>query len=200
VVPFDAALASAMKQAGCVGIDFTTDAACTTMLETYAQPYGKEDIAHAVTVCKALGLSVMTDLLLGGPGETPETLAETIGFMKQIDPDGVGAGLGLRIYPGTPMSERLRAQGPMDTNPSIRRKYGGPVDLLRPTFYISETLGPEPGRLIRDIIQEDPRFFEPMDESRMSRDHNYNDNQALLDAIDLGEQGAFWHVLLKARG
>lgn len=199
VVPFDAALASAMKRAGCVGIDFTTDAACATMLETYAQPYTKADIARAVTLCQAHGLIVMTDLLLGGPGETPETLAETIGFMKQIGPDGVGAGLGLRIYPGTPMVDHLRHQGPMGTNPNIKRKYEGPIDLRRPTFYVSDALGPEPARLIKDMIQGDPRFFEPMDESSVSRDHNYNDNETLLNAIDQGEQGAFWHILLKAR-
>lgn len=207
VVPFDHELANAMRQAGCVGIDFTTDAASPSMLEVYKQPYAKEDIARAVKLCHDNGVIAMTDLLLGGPGETPETLTETIAFTKKIKPHGVGAGLGLRIYPGTPMDIRLRKQGPLEENPNIKRKYDGPIDLLKPTFYISQKLGAQPALLIKDLIGEDERFFAPTPEIPVdqsghagSEDHNYNDNQELTDAIAQGARGAYWHIMLKLRG
>ncbi|MFC1764633.1 B12-binding domain-containing radical SAM protein [Planctomycetota bacterium] len=206
VVPFDRELARAMKQAGCVGIDFTTDAACPTMLKAYGQPYGKDDIAKAVELCREQGLAVMMDMLTCGPGETPETLAETIAFMKQVGPDGIGTGIGIRVYPGTGMVPLLETQGPWETNPSIRRKYDGPVDLFQPTFYISHHLGPNPAKRIKDLIDGDPRFFEPMEDTDAagghadSKDHNYNDNAELVDAIARGERGAYWHIMLKLRG
>ena len=51
---------------------------------------------------------VMLDLLLGGPGETCQTVAESIDFVKQIGPDCAGAALGIRIYPGTAMAQIVR--------------------------------------------------------------------------------------------
>ena len=77
----------------------------------------------------------------------------------------------------------------------IRRKYTGPLNLLMPTFYISEHLGEKPAELIRDFIGGDKRFFEPAGED--ASDYNYNDNTPLIDAIKNGARGAFWHILHK---
>lgn len=201
VTPFDVELAQAMRKAGCVGINFTSDSASETMLRTYRQPHGKEDLAAAVHLCREQGMKVMLDLLLGGPGETPETATETINFSKSIAPDHAGTSLGIRVYPGTGMPEALLREGPLDANPGIRRKYAGPIDLFQPTFYISPALGPRPARLIKDLIAGDPRFFEPMDEQpdAAATDHNYNDNTELVDAIRRGARGAYWDILGRLR-
>ncbi len=135
VTPFDAELAAAMRKAGCVGINFTGDSASTAMLRTYRQPHRKEDLAAAVRLCRENGMKVMIDLLLGGPGETPQTAAETISFIKSIGPDCAGASLGIRVYPGTGMVDALQREGPLDGNPGLRRKYTGidrslPADVL----------------------------------------------------------------------
>jgi radical SAM superfamily enzyme YgiQ (UPF0313 family) len=144
----------------------------------------------------------MLDLLLGGPGETQKTLAETIEFVKQIEPDCVGAGLGVRVYPDTEMVAVVRAEGPLDKNPNIRRKHDGTVDFFQPTFYISSQLGGEPARLVHDLIGTDERFFKPMLEAdeTVPTDHNYNDNTALCDAVAAGARGAYWDILRKMRG
>lgn len=200
VTPFDADLARRMAAAGCVGIDFTSDAAHPAMLATYRQPHRKQDLARAVKLCRNKGMAVMLDLLLGGPGETPRTVAQTIRFIKGIDPDCAGAALGVRVYPGTAMAKLLAAEGPPEINPNVRRHYDGPVDLLRPTFYVSSALGGHPARLVRDLIAGDQRFFPPEDQtpapnSGTQGDHNYNQNQALVDAIAAGARGAYWHIL-----
>jgi tryptophan 2-C-methyltransferase len=206
VVPFDADLARSMRRAGCVGINFTGDSASPAMLRTYRQPHGREDLAEAVRLCRAEGIAVMIDLLLGGPGETPDSLRETIDFVRQIGPDCAGAALGVRLYPGTAMAEVVAAEGPLATNPAIHRRYPGPIDFLRPTFYVSTALGPRPARGVRELVAGDPRFFAPVDpeptvESTAgpSTDHNYNDNQALVDAIAAGARGAYWDILRKMR-
>jgi radical SAM superfamily enzyme YgiQ (UPF0313 family) len=200
VVPFDAELAAIMRKAGCVGIDFTGDSANEKMLGVYRQQHSKQDLAIAVGLCRENGITVMIDLIFGGPGETPASVKETIDFIKQINPDCAGAPLGVRIYPGTDMALAVAAEGPMETNPNIKRKYDGPVDLFKPTFYISHLLGERPARLIKDLIAGDKRFFEPIDEADMVlTDHNYNDNTELVNAIKTGARGAYWHILHKLR-
>jgi len=202
VTPFDAELAGAMRKAGCVGINFTGDSASGLMLATYRQPHRSEDLAQAVRVCRDNGIKVMIDLLLGGPGETPETSKTTIDFFKQVKPDCVGASLGVRIYPGTGMADVLAGEGPLETNSALRRKYDGEFDFFRPTFYISSALGPNPARLVKDLIAGDERFFEPMEEEvgAAATDHNYNDNTDLVEAIRNGARGAYWDILRDLRG
>jgi len=147
--------------------------------------------------------------VLGGPGETPETVAETIKFIKEIGPDCVGAPLGVRIYPGTKVAAMVCAEGDLEKNPNIRRKYEGAVDFFKPTFYISSLLGNGPARLVKDLIAGDKRFFEPMDEATPEdlsavravdkSDHNYNANMELVEAIGKGARGAYWDILRKLR-
>ncbi len=201
VTPFDEELAAAMRRAGCVGINFTGDAASGLMLRAYRQPHRRRDLARAVHLCRRHGIKVMIDLLLGGPGETQQTVAETINFIRRIDPDCAGASLGIRIYPGTGMVEALKREGPVADNPGLRRKYTGQVDFFRPTFYISPALGPEPARLIKHLIAGDQRFFEPTAEQpdAEATDHNYNDNTDLVDAIRAGARGAYWDILRQLR-
>ncbi|MBN2591061.1 MAG: radical SAM protein [Sedimentisphaerales bacterium] len=193
--PFDAELAKQMALAGCVGVDFTGDSANETMLRTYNQKHNKENIATGVKLCKENGMAVMVDLLLGGPGETPETAKETIDFAKEIDADCIGATLGMRVYPGTFMEKYVKEQLHRGNHAAIRRKYTGPLNMLMPTFYISEKLGEKPAELIKDFINGDKRFFEPAGED--ASDYNYNDNTPLINAIKNGARGAFWHILNK---
>lgn len=65
--------------------------------------------------------------------------------------------------------------------------------LLWPVFYISEALGKDPARLVKDIIAGDERFFEPVEVE------NYNDNLLLVEAIRNGARGAYWNILRRMR-
>jgi radical SAM superfamily enzyme YgiQ (UPF0313 family) len=204
VTPFDAELAKAMRKAGCAGIDFTGDSANDSMLETYCQRHGKDELEQAVKLCKDNGIKVMIDLLLGGPGETQESVTETIEFIKKIDPDCAGAALGIRIYPRTPMVELVEAEGDMESNPNIRRKYSSRIDLLQPNYYISQELGERPAELVQDIVNGDKRFFEPLSEFakevvEAGSNYNYNDNRDLEEAIANGARGAYWDILRQIR-
>jgi radical SAM superfamily enzyme YgiQ (UPF0313 family) len=203
--PFDADLAKAMAQAGCVGIDFTGDSGSELMLRTYRQQHTREDLAKAVKLCRMNNIKVMIDLLLGGPGETPRTVRETIDFIKQIGPDCAGAALGLRVYPGTALEQIVAEELRNPTNSGIRRKYSGPVNLLKPTFYISPGLGERPAELVRDLINGDKRFFEPAIETIIqpaeddATNYNYNENLLLTQAIQKGARGAYWDILRQLR-
>ena len=201
VTPFDADLARVMRRAGCAGIDFTGDSASAAMLAAYRHPHRRDDLVRAVRLCKENGIAVMVDLLLGGPGETPETVRETIDCLKAADPDCVGAALGVRVYPGTPMAAWLAREGPPETNPGLRRRYDGPMDAFRPTFYIAPALGERPAALVKDLVAGDARFFEPAEEvtGPDPTGYNYNDNTDLVEAVAAGARGAYWHILHRLR-
>jgi hypothetical protein len=88
----------------------------------------------------------------------------------------------------------------------IRRKYRGPINLLKPTFYISRDLGERPAEFVRDLIAGDRRFFEPAletdsktAESDDAANYNYNENLLLTQAIQKGARGAYWDILRHIR-
>jgi len=199
--PFDEELAQKMSQAGCAGIDFTGDSASPSMLKTYQQEHNKDDLASAVRLCRLHNIAVMIDLLLGGPGETPQTVQETIEFIKKINPDCAGAALGIRIYPNTAMEKIVAEELKVETDGNIHRKYTGPIDLFKPTFYISKALGERPAELVKDLIDGDDRFFEPTSETDGqvtngdTTNYNYNQNLPLVQAIKKGARGAYWDIL-----
>jgi radical SAM superfamily enzyme YgiQ (UPF0313 family) len=194
VHPFPAELATAMRRAGCVGINFGADSACDHMLAALKRGYQRQAIAEAVRHCKQAGITVMLDLLLGGPGETRDSVAETIAYIKQVDPDRCGAATGVRLYPGTPLARMLQQQGPLSENPNL---YGSLEDndhLLKPVFYIDHALGEDAGGLVCDLIAGDERFFPPP-RLQGADNYNYNDNTTLERAIADGHRGAFWDIL-----
>jgi radical SAM superfamily enzyme YgiQ (UPF0313 family) len=193
VHPFPKALATAMKRAGCVGINFGADSASPAMLKTLKRGYAPSAIRDAVTYCRQEGITVMLDLLLGGPGETPETVRSTIDFVKSLDFDRCGAATGIRLYPHTLLAEQIIAEG-METNANLHGQLTDNNDLLEPVFYISQHLGRDAGALVCDVIGHDERFFPPP-RLKDATNYNYNDNQVLQDAIDAGARGAFWDIL-----
>ena len=78
-------------------------------------------------------IKILWVLLLGGPGETLQTLDESFRFVRErVRPnDVVYITSGIRIYPETPMALTAMEEG-------IVRN---PEELIRPTFYLSGELG-----------------------------------------------------------
>ncbi len=194
--PFSMELAEAMRRAGCVGINFGADSGCDRMLATLRRGYRSTDIRQTVEYCRRAGITVMLDLLLGGPSENEASIRETIAFIKSVDPDRAGAATGLRVYPGTALAALVRQQGPMPRNPNLHGHLENNNDLLRPIFYIEQQLGDDPFGLIVDLIDGDERFFPPP-RKQDAANYNYNDNKVLEDAIAAGACGAFWDILRK---
>ena len=190
-------LAVAMRQAGCVGINFGTDSGCDAMLKSLARDFSSDDVRRAGEACRAAGITYMCDLLLGGPGETRETADETIRFMQEIGPDVVGVAIGLRIYPGTELARIVAGEGFTADNPNLVGDVEENEDLARPIFYLSAALGSDYGDELHQRLRNDPRFF--LGGSRDETDYNYNANQMLVDAIKAGARGAYWDILRRLR-
>ncbi len=71
--------------------------------------------------------------MLGGPGETNATVAETLRFARRnLRPGDVAyINVGIRIYPGTALEDIARRQGLLDCSAE---------EMLRPVFYFTPEL------------------------------------------------------------
>jgi len=193
--PFSEEMAALFQRAGCLGLNFGVDSGVDTVLQGLGRDFGVEELRNTAAICHRQGLVFMYDLLLGGPGETRETLKETIQVMKDVSPSRVGAALGVRIFPGTAMSRMVYEMGPLCTNPHLKGSLDGNERLFAPVFYLSAALGDNAWQYLAGQIDGDERFlFMGPPEGRQSN-YNYNDNSLLVEAIRRGYKGAFWDIL-----
>lgn len=197
--PFSEELMRLMKMAGCAGIDFGVDSGSDIILENLGRSHKKKDIIKLAELCHKYEMIFMYDLLLGGPGETEDTLKETIELMKEVKPSRVGVSTGVRIYPRTQLSEIVRKEGVSVDNPSLYGNIEGNEDFFRPIFYISPAIGEKIHARVSELIGGDSRFLVGAQED-IDENYNYNDNSVLVDAIKDGARGAFWAILLELQG
>ena len=190
-VPFPEELARLMLQAGCKGINFGVDHGADRMLKNLGRPFASADIKETAALCHRLQIPFMYDLLLGGPGESKESLSETIAMMKAINPSRVGISAGVRIYPGTRLAEIAledMSAGGTNLRGSITPWFFNPI------FYVSSDVGDELFPFIASLVKGDERFFFGGGEETEAN-YNYNDNSILMEAIKNGYRGAFWDIL-----
>ncbi len=192
--PFSRDLAEAMVRAGCAGIDFGVDHVDEGILRRLGRDHRREDVERAAEACRSVGVPFMFDLLLGGPGETRETLRDAVESMKRMGPSRVGLSVGIRVYPDTPL-----AAAAVREPSALRPAPDGEPDLVRPLFYFAPALGEEIFGLVGDLVGGDRRFLFA-DPSRKGQNYNYNANRVLEEAIAAGHRGAYWDILRRLEG
>jgi radical SAM superfamily enzyme YgiQ (UPF0313 family) len=192
--PFPDELAASMVEAGCHGMNFGCDSANEATLRLIRRTFRRHHIASAIGAARRNQLPHIVELLIGFPGETPQTVRDSIDFIKQADPELVAVTIGIRIFPGTALARTLGREQLTPDNPNL---FGRTIDnetLVEPVFYLTSELGPEPELLVAEIINDDPRFLPVND-----RDFNYHANDQLVDAIANGARGAYWKILRDLR-
>ncbi len=188
-VPFDFELAYLMKRAGCAGINLGIDSLCDEQLYRLGRTHGIEDIIRLVEILRKHDLNYIFDLLVGGPGETRETVKTTIQRAIELDIPLVGVATGIRVYPETPLGKAI-------TNGIIKEGLytGLEYKHSEPLFYLSPSLGDDPLAMILDLVCDDPRFLvlsAPGEEGS----YNYADDDVLSRLIQQGARGAYWDII-----
>jgi radical SAM superfamily enzyme YgiQ (UPF0313 family) len=127
----DEELCRLMAASGCRAVEFGTDSGAPRMIENLKKEFDVDDLRTASALCHKYGVKFCHSLIFGGPGETAETVNETIDLMDELQPTAVIALTGIRVLPGTGMVDIALRDGQIDADDS----------LLYPKFYISPGLG-----------------------------------------------------------
>jgi radical SAM superfamily enzyme YgiQ (UPF0313 family) len=117
-------------RAGCVEVSFGFESGSDQILRMMNKRYTAQDIRQASTILSDNGIHRMGFLLLGGPGETRETILESLSFADSLKLDSMKLTLGIRIYPDTTLSVIARKEGIIASDDP----------LLFPKFYIRKVL------------------------------------------------------------
>lgn len=134
---------------GLESVEFGVDTLASSLLPKYRKHFSIDDVLTAALACSKVRLPYAIFLIFGGPGETVDTVAESISVASQLIDGVFFAFIGMRVYPETELHRRACADGVLAPTD----------DLLQPRFYISPGL--EMGRFQEQMMElrSNPRWF-----------------------------------------
>ena len=155
---FSEELAELLPQSGnlCLGIDFGH--ASDRMLSSLGKGFTLKDIEETISLCRKHGVNFKGSLILGGPGETRETIREAIEFFQGVTCE-ITLSLGIRVFPNTPFGEKIMRHRPLVDNPNLYGKVIENDNLLEPVYYISHELGEDIFDYIAEIARDPQQFY-----------------------------------------
>lgn len=130
----DRELLELMYAAGMRHVEFSCDSFSDPVLKTYGKSFRYADAERASRIAHEIGLRYSHFLIFGGPGETPETMEETIARATDLPGAYYFVTIGMRIYPETPLWRQLA--------PERRGERAGDY-LVEPRFYIEPPMTTE---------------------------------------------------------
>ncbi|MEM3441890.1 MAG: radical SAM protein, partial [Candidatus Bathyarchaeia archaeon] len=101
---------SKMRRAGCNEVSFGVESGCQRILDAVKKKVSTEQSAKAVKIAKEEGLFVAVSTIIGYPGETKESLKQTLDFIHTLEPDDVWLCLATP-YPGTELRALIERMG-----------------------------------------------------------------------------------------
>jgi anaerobic magnesium-protoporphyrin IX monomethyl ester cyclase len=99
-----------MREAGCELVSFGVESGSQKILDAMKKGTTVEQNEKAIKWAKQAGLSVSISVILGYPGETEETLKQTINFIKKTEPDDAFLCIATP-YPGTELYNLVKGLG-----------------------------------------------------------------------------------------
>ena len=97
-----------MRRAGCTTISFGVESGSPEMLRRIKKGITLDQVESAMQLCLACGIDTHASFILGLPGETPESLHQTLAFGEVLKAMGVHHGFHiLAPFPGTDIREHL---------------------------------------------------------------------------------------------
>jgi len=166
---FSEKLASSIVRSGNLSLMIDFAHVSNPVLNQLGKSYDSKTVEETVNTCEAHHLNYRGSLMLGGPGETRETVKEAIDFFKGLNCK-MFVVVGIRIFPNTPLAERVKAAGALVDNPHVYGKVIDNEDLLEPVFYISQDLCEDIFAYITDVVGDSEQFYTPFQLNLLTRE------------------------------
>lgn len=141
------------KKTGLKAIEFGTDACSNATLKAMQKGFTFDSALHCTELCVELKIPCMHFVIVGGPGESPETLKEGLQNLEQLPQSLVAVFLGVRILPDTPIHKLAIREGVLSDQ----------LDLLVPQLYFSPYIQQEQAdSMIRESFRRNKlRLYPP---------------------------------------
>ncbi len=128
----DRELLKYMKEAGCYAVAYGIESASPEIIKTLQKDTTLEQVNEAVRDSREAGLQVIGYFMLGSPGETPETIRQTIDFSKELKVDFAQFSV-TTPFPGTELYDIYR-QGSQESPAWESFIYAGTDNPTTPVF------------------------------------------------------------------
>jgi radical SAM superfamily enzyme YgiQ (UPF0313 family) len=122
-----------MARAGLTHIEFGSDSFSDSVLSEYGKNFTFEDIFRSSEYALAAKVHYAHFLIIGGPGETENSMRESFENSKRLTKTVLFPFVGMRVYSQTALYHRAIAEGVVTKD----------TDLLPPFFYFSPGLSQE---------------------------------------------------------
>jgi radical SAM superfamily enzyme YgiQ (UPF0313 family) len=163
------------KKAGLTHIEFGTESLSDATLGHYGKPFTVADILDVSKTCGSLQIDCAHFLILGGYGETEDSLNETFENSKKLERTVFFPFIGMRIYPGTRLHRLALQEGSISKDDS----------LLNPVYYVSDAVDIS---LLKEKAKKTGRTWLFPDE----------DITAVMQRLrSKGKKGPLWEYLLR---
>lgn len=126
----DRRLVELMAKAGCRQVSLGFESGSNQVLKRMNKQFQPEQVRAISRLFRAAGIQQQGFLLLGGPGETKNTVEDSLAFADSLGLDNLKISAGIRIYPGTQLARTAVAEQIIQTED----------DLLTPRFYVKPEL------------------------------------------------------------
>jgi len=123
-------LVKAMARAGCREVSLGFESGSDEVLKEMNKHFRSKDVRDAARMLSDCGIHTMGFLMLGGPGETNDSVEESLAFVSGLNLDALKITIGIRIYPYTKLAKRAIQDGLIAEED----------DLLFPKFYMVKGL------------------------------------------------------------
>ena len=126
----DGELFRLIREAGGVMVMVGNESGSDLVLTNLGKGFGKEQVEITLRLLEEEGLPYSCFLMMGGPGETRETVQESVALLEKYRPGLVNLTVGVRIYPGLALHRLALAEGVLSPGDN----------LLWPRFYLAPAI------------------------------------------------------------
>ena len=116
-----------MKAAGCVRIGYGIESGSQKMLDSMKKKVTVEQARRAIELTRKVGIICDTSFIIGVPGETRETVRETIDFIKEMDIT-ISGFFYATPYPGTELYRQAKQMGKIKNEEEYVMSLGDATD------------------------------------------------------------------------
>lgn len=168
-----------LRRSGLTHLEFGSDSLCDKVLDAYGKGFDVEEVITVSALCVELKLNYCHFVIFGGPGETMNTISQTLVNSRRMKHSLFFPAIGMRVYRNTRLHRIHNAEHPTPDE-----------EYLNPIFYLADGLECD---TITGIIEKEKLgvnyWVTLSDYRRLSR--------AMTRMRQKGRSGPLWEFLVK---